>query len=301
VIKSIRAFCKGQWLLAAALAAALTGCATAPPRDDADATAVGVDKLLASADEAVRLGKLDAAIVLYTEVLNQQPSAEIWLKAADVQRRLGRDREAAYAYGQVLELEPNNIDARERLGLMLVERDQPEPARYHLEWVIALDPGRWRSHNALGVLADLDRDYPTAISHYRAALAVQPNSAMLHNNLGYSLYLSGDLDGAGAAYVEAISLDHDYAPARRNLALLYARKGAYTDAIELLATVVSEPAAYNDVGYVALLKEDYPAAERLLAEAVERSPTYYETAARNLEIARQKLKGSQQAERHGAG
>lgn len=301
MIESIRALTgKQRWLLATAFVAALTGCATTPPQDDADTTPVGVDKLLSSADEAVRVGKLDAAIVLYTEVLNKRPTTAVWFKAADVQRRLGHDREAAYAYNQVIKREPNNIDAREQLGLLLAEKDQSKPAREQLERVVAQDPKRWRAHNALGVMADIDRDYPRAIADYQAALKVQPDSAMLHSNLGYSMYLSGNLDGAAAEYVKAISLDHDYAPARRNLALLYARKGAYADAVELLATVMTEAAAYNDVGYVALLKEDYSAAERLLTEAVDRSPTYFETAARNLAVARERLKDSSAAS-HSAG
>jgi hypothetical protein len=55
---------------------------------------------------------------------------------------------------------------------------------------------------------------------------------------------------------------------------------------------MTEAAAYNDVGYIALLREDYSGAETLLTEAVNRSPTYYEIAAENLARARQLLRES---------
>jgi Flp pilus assembly protein TadD len=144
----------------------------------------------------------------------------------------------------------------------------------------------------------MKHDYAAAIVRYLAAIELQPDSAMLLNNLGYSFYLSGDFDKSAVEFVAAISRDSGYAPARRNLGLLYARKGAYSDAVELLASVMTEAAAYNDVGYMAMLKQDYPSAERLLTEAVERSPTYYEIAATNLAAVKQHQREGAQGPGH---
>ena len=269
---------------------ALTGCvSTGQKHVDTAKDPAETAKLLASADEAVSRGNFDAALPLYAAVLQEQPTAQTWLKSGVIHNRLGHDREAAYAFDRVLALEPDNVDANEQLGLLYVLHEQVDQAREHLERVIALDPSRWRAYNGLGVLADLQHDYSAAVAHYHAALAITPNSAMLLNNAGYSQYLAGDLDVAAATFVKALGCDTTYAPARRNLALLYARKGAYRDAVQLLSTVVNEAAAYNDVGYVAMLKGDYASAERLLQEAVDRSPTYYELAARNLAAVREHL------------
>jgi Flp pilus assembly protein TadD len=269
---------------------ALTGCvSTGENHAEAAKDPADTAKLLAAADEAVSKGNLEAALSLYSAVLQEQPTAQTWLKSGVIHNRLGHDREAIYAFSRVLALEPDNVDALEQIGLLYVRHEQVDQARQRLEHAIALDPSRWRAHNGLGVLSDLQHDYSAAIVHYQAALAITPNSAMLLNNAGYSQYLAGDLDAAAATFVKSLSCDTTYAPARRNLALLYARKGAYRDAVQLLSTVVNEAAAYNDIGYVAMLKGDYASAERLLQEAVDRSPTYYEVAARNLAAVREQL------------
>jgi Flp pilus assembly protein TadD len=276
---------------------ALTGCvSTGQKHVDAAADKAAKDpaetaKLLASADEAVSQGNLEAALPLYAAVLQELPTAQTWLKSAVIHNRLGHDREAGYAFSRVLALEPDNVDALEQIGLLYVQHEQVDQAREYLERAIALDPSRWRAYNGLGVLADMQKDYSAAVTNYQAALAIAPNSAMLLNNAGYSRYLAGDLDAAAATFIKSLSCDTTYAPARRNLALLYARKGAYRDAVQLLSTVVTEAVAYNDIGYVAMLKGDYASAERLLQEAVDRSPTYYELAARNLAAVREQLAG----------
>ncbi len=60
--------------------------------------------------------------------------------------------------------------------------------------------------------------------------------------------------------------------------------------MKTLVPVLGEPAAYNDVGYIALLDEDYQSADLLLVHAMERSPTFHEAAARNLEIVRERVR-----------
>jgi len=272
---------------------AVTGCASTQPKaEDPAAATTNTEKTLAAAEEAVRIGNLEAALPLYTKALHEAPTASIWLKTGTIYFRLGHDREAGYAFDKSIELDPDNADAHEQIGLLYAAHEQIELARTHLERAVIIDPDRWRAYNALGVLSDVQHDYPTAVADYRAALAIQPDSAMLLTNLGYSMYLSGDLAGAKIEFIQAITRDPQYAPARRNLGLLYARTGAYQDALQLLLTVMPEAAAYNDVGYIALLREDYSGAETLLTEAVNRSPTYYEIAAENLARARQLLRES---------
>jgi Tfp pilus assembly protein PilF len=268
---------------------AVNGCVATPSRSD-DAAVAPTAKMLAAADEAVRIGNFDAALPLYARVLHEEPSASTWMKAGVVHFRLGHDREAGYAFDRAIELDPDNADAHEQIGLLYVTHEQAAAGRAHLEKAVVLDPKRWRAQNGLGVLADLESDYPSAVNYYRAALAVQPDSAMLLNNLGYSMYLCGDLDNSAAEFVKALTKNPRYAPARRNLGLVYARKGAYADAVKLLQTVMTEAAAYNDAGYVAMQKGDYPNAERLLTEAVDRSPTYYQIAEENLARVKQLLR-----------
>jgi len=268
---------------------ALAGCASTGTKSVEESnTSSMFSKTVAAADEAARRGNFQAALTLYAQALSEASTAEVWFKAGAAHSRLGNAREAVFAFSRSIDLDPLNADVHEQIGLLYVAQREIVPARSHLERAIAIDSKRWRSHNGLGVLADLEQNYEWAMVHFRAALEVQPNSPMLLNNIGYSRYLMGDLDGSVTEFTQALTLDSRYAPARRNLGLVYARWGSYDDAVQMLATVMDEPAAYNDVGYIALSSGDYAAAERLLVEAVERSPTYHETAAQNLALARKK-------------
>src|SRR5262245_35807549 len=113
---------------------ALTGCVSTGHKQvdtaaDTKKDPVETTKLLAAADEAVSKGNLEAALPLYSAVLQEQPTAQTWLKAAVIHNRLGHDREAGYAFSRVLALEPDNVDALEQIGLLSVQHEQVEQAR----------------------------------------------------------------------------------------------------------------------------------------------------------------------------
>jgi Flp pilus assembly protein TadD len=60
----------------------------------------------------------------------------------------------------------------------------------------------------------------------------------------------------------------------------------YDQAVETLARAVDRPKAYNDIGYIALANGHNQIAQNLLEEAIRLSPVHYETAQRNLALAR---------------
>ena len=272
----------------------LAGCATTGGvEEDPEALQAAAEaeaaQLMAGGDGAARSGRLNDALGLYARAIAQAPSADLWLRVGAVHQRLHNDSEAAIAYRTALQLDPEDARAYEELGLIYVAQENEELARAHLTKAIALDDQRWRSYNGLGVLADLDHDYEVAIASYRRALEIRPESAMLMNNIGYSHYLAGSIEVAKELFIQALTINGHFKPARFNLGLLYARLGEYEDAISVLADVMDAPAAYNDVGYVALRNADYAGAERLLEEAVRLSPVYFDSAHKNLELARTKL------------
>jgi uncharacterized protein YgiM (DUF1202 family) len=105
---------------------------------------------------------------------------------------------------------------------------------------------------------------------------------MLMTNIGYSYYLAGDMERASAWFGRALLVDAEFAPAVKNLALLYARQGWYDQAVKTFSKVTGQAQAYNDVGYVAMRQGDYEQAHELLTEAIRLSPVYYQKAYDNL-------------------
>ncbi|MGH8543944.1 MAG: tetratricopeptide repeat protein [Gammaproteobacteria bacterium] len=263
---------------------ALAGCASAPSAPVTDkASLLPTQKVIAAGDQAFRQGEFDKALYAYATALEEGgPDAAVFFRLGVVHERLEQNPQAEAAFDKVLELQPEHVGALEQLGLLLAGRHANERAEKLFERALELDANRWRAHNALGILDDLRKDYAAAIEHYEAALALVPESAMLLNNRGYSRYLAGDLDGAARDFYAASQYDPEFRRARQNLGLVYARRGWYEDAIDTYTQVLEPAAAYNDVGYVAMLNGDHEAADEYLREAIRLSPTFYETARDNL-------------------
>jgi len=285
-----------SWLYLLVTVAALTsGCAsTVTAIDDSEAgdAVQSAQNTLAMGDEAARQGDFERALVYYLRSVELDASIDTWLRVGAASTRLGQTARALHAYMQVIELDPTRADAQEEAGLELLSLGQDMAAAEHLARAVELEPLRWRSHNALGILADRKGDHAAAIAHYEVALDNNARSPMLINNIGYSRYLSGDLEQAARDFYAVTEIDPDYAPAWSNLALVYADRGWYADAVSALSRVAGKAEAYNDIGYIALQRGDLAESEMLLNEAVRTSPTYYATAHKNLETLRAK-RGSQ--------
>jgi Flp pilus assembly protein TadD len=107
-----------------------------------------------------------------------------------------------------------------------------------------------------------------------------------------SFMLQGRYAEAEAAFERALAIDPGLLPAKSNLRLSLAWQGRYNEALEGLAPETAGE-ALNNVGYVAMLRGDYEAAERYLSQAMEVSATYNEAAARNLELLKSTRDGRQ--------
>jgi Flp pilus assembly protein TadD len=265
----------------------LAGCSsTGEERPDERGDAAGsVARTIEAGDRATSRGDHQTALLLYRQAIEKGASRELWLRIAGAETARDNPDGALGAWLKVLELDPENVMAAERAGLIYLRKRKLEPAATHMKRAAASQRAGWRTHNGLGVLADIQGEHEAAVSHYQAALEQQPDSAIVRNNLGYSLFLSGDREAAERTFGEVLE-QGAYEPATMNLALLYADRREYRRAVSLLSTVVSAASAHNDIGFIAMTNEDFDGAEWLFSEAIRRSPVHYVTAQRNLAMNR---------------
>jgi len=246
-------------------------------------TVQSAPEALALGDGSLREGKEELALVYYLRAYDlDNRNLDSLRKMAAIYVRRGDARLADLAYRAMLKAAPNDAGANESLGLSRLNGRRYGEAEGYLKRALASDRRRWRSMNALGIIADLRGNHGAAIAHYRAAAAVVPESPMLLSNIGYSHYLAGDQRRAREYLNQALGLDPRYGRAARNLGLVEARDGHYQAAISLLSQVMRPHAAYNNVGYVCMMKGDYPQAEKFFSESIALAPSYYERAHDNL-------------------
>jgi Flp pilus assembly protein TadD len=152
--------------------------------------------------------------------------------------RQGGFQQAADQYRKALELKPDFVMARNRLGIAL---------------------------NKLG-------RHGEASAEFRRAIAVQPGAAYLHNNLGFSLYLEGKYSEAEATTRRALEIKPSFPRARMNHALALAKLERFDEAFDDLCRVGSEADAYYNMATLQTEAGRYADAAQSLDMALRLNP-----------------------------
>jgi len=254
-----------------------TALAPAEPRDDSVRQAGFPDPERAIAPDALR-----HAVASLRGILRAEPSNDdAQLKLGEVYLRLNEPSEAMKHFTAALTSSDHEAAAKQGLGLSFLRLGDRDSARRYLGEAVAADPALWRAQLGLGQIADHDRDWTAAETAYRAALNPRPHAAA-HNNLGLSYTRQRRYGEAIAQFQASLALKPE-ATVRTNLRFAYAMKGDYLNA---LAGVAKENLAdaLNNVGYAAMLRGDYDAAEAYLTRAIESSAEHHRIASDNLQL-----------------
>jgi Flp pilus assembly protein TadD len=239
--------------------------------------------LLAAADTSRDEGRYNEALQIYQELIINDPSLKAGqLGIAECMLALGKPAEAKPLFDALVPNAELRAAALQGKGLSMLALGMREQSAKALREATSADPSLWRSWNALGEIADLKRESEEAEAAYDKALALRPDSAAVINNIGYSKLINGDPSRAIVALHKALALDPTSETIQNNMRLALAAKGDYAAALR--ATPKDRlPAVLNNVGYVAMQRGDYAAAEGYLARAIEGSSSFNTIATANLD------------------
>lgn len=106
----------------------------------------------------------------------------------------GKVSEAEPCYRKALALDPNNLEARYNLGVVLADQDQWQASTDELLIVVENSPVHSQALNQLGVNTARLRDPQGAIAWYEKAIAAEPDYATAHHNLGMTLLQVGNYE-----------------------------------------------------------------------------------------------------------
>lgn len=262
----------------------LSGCAGHEPASTAPgAKAAPNSAVLAAADATREAGRYAEAQQIYQRLLITSPNlAGARYGAAECALALGQPDGALTLFNGLVTNSEFHARALQGKGLAEFALGQRDAAGQSLREATAADATLWRAWNGLGDLADQQHKSKEAAALYAKALVLHPNSAIIMNNIGYSLLGSGNYTEAIAEFRKALAIEPNNLTVQTNLRLALAASGDYEAALRS-APREQMPTLLNDVGYIALRRGDYAAAERYLTAATDASSTYSPVAAKNLD------------------
>ncbi|MGJ5628354.1 tetratricopeptide repeat protein [Nostoc sp. CALU 1950] len=140
------------------------------------------------------------------------------LQIASQYHQKNRLTDAQQVYQQIIEQQPDQLDALQGLALIAQNLGDYEKAEKSLEQALQSHPNSVKVWFSLGNLHQVQGKFSEAVTAYQGALSIQPNLAPIYNNLGYTFQQLNKLDDAIASYQKALQLKPNFAEAEVNLA-----------------------------------------------------------------------------------
>ena len=253
-----------------------------PDAAAAPGAGAGTERLLGAADAAIDQRRIEDAAILLGRILKTEPNnSQAKLRIAEMYLLSNKLLLAAAAFKHLSTASDVRAKALQGFGIAMMKQGDLDTAHQALTKAVDEDVSLWRAWNALGLYYDSQSLWKDAGESYKQALAAKPELALIHNNLGYSLLMQRKFADATSAFRKALRIRPALAAARANLRLSLAWEGKYQEATAGVKQG-ELPTVLNDVGYIAILRGDYDQAEALLSRAMVESPTFNETASKNL-------------------
>ncbi|MGI4761069.1 MAG: tetratricopeptide repeat protein [Janthinobacterium lividum] len=164
--------------------------------------------------------RFDSAGYYLAALAAEKPSEKAWQQAADAyfqaysfaasadRKKMLGDR-ARELYDNVLQANPNNLDAKTNLGMAYMSSDNPVKGIGLLREVLEQDPKNEKVLYNLGILAIQSNQYDKAVERFAQLVEVNPKNVEGQFYLGVSLARTNRGPAARAAFQKAKSLSAD--------------------------------------------------------------------------------------------
>ena len=161
----------------------------------------------------------------------------------------------------ILQKDPNNIEGHILMGSVFFNQNQKDKALEEFNHAIQIDPNRVESYLSLARFYIVNKEFDKAEANYKKAISVNNNSALAHTLYGQFLAQSNRQPEAEAEYRKAVEVDPKDKNARFMLASYYLGNRQLDKAEESFKALAAlDP---NKPQTQAMLGDFYAAANRL--------------------------------------
>lgn len=265
----------------AALGLALAGCAETSVSNKEDPLAKDVIDDANLSELLLAAGNPADAVRYFEQALEREPDRAHFRRGlAKSLARVKRYPESARVYEELTALGQDEPEDRLDYGYVAIRLDRWDDAAR----LAASLPGGMnlpRRHVLDALVADHSSDWATADAAYARAESLSPNPAEVLNNWGVSQMSRGNLTAAERTFDRAVSYDSRLFEAKNNLALSRGLQGNYQMPVVPL-TDTERATILNNLGLIALRRNETRIAKGLFAEAVATHPEHYQAAADRL-------------------
>jgi Flp pilus assembly protein TadD len=114
------------------------------------------------------------------------------------------DAVAETEYKIVVEINPGDIQTRNRLGIVLFRKNKLGEAARQFNEVLKISPRDFDAHDGMGLVSSKTGRYKEAVSWFTKAIALRREDTMVHYGLGFAFEQLGNLDEAEKCYRQAL-------------------------------------------------------------------------------------------------
>jgi protein O-GlcNAc transferase len=225
------------------------------------------------------------------------------LQLAAQHHRANHFTQAEEVYCQIIDVNPNQVEALYGLGMLAQQRKQYQNAEQFFRDALQLQPEAAAIHNSLGFTLQQQGKLEEAVTCYEKALKILPDSIEVQINLANVLYLQGKLSPeeqvhyadlnqkfalsrqhvedfkiAEFYYRQAIALQPDLVQAHNNLGDVLQRQGRLNDALisyqEAIRIQPDYPYTYHNLGYFLHQKGKFTEAIEAYKKALKIKPDF---------------------------
>jgi Flp pilus assembly protein TadD len=179
-------------------------------------------------------------------------------------------------------------------GYLLEQQRELEPAATQYREALQLAPDLVTARNRLGITLNKLGRHGEASAQFRAAVEHNPSAAYLQNNLGFSLYLEGKHAEAEPPLARAVELQPTFRRAQMNHGLVLAKLERYDEALAAFCQAGTQTDAYYNLALLQTEDAHYADAARALQSALGLNPEFAEAREQLRAIAR--LAAAEEAE-----